>query len=197
MGGVEGKLLTAMSFRSFILSHLSEQWYAASKYMTSLESGPPRLETVQARLGQCLYLLSTSRANECWYSFGTALQLVTALGLHRKFPGRLPKCGNTYLDRELRKRLLWSAYMLDRYLSVMFGRPRLLHDEDIDQDLPDEINDEDMLQEDPERRTGSADCMMIASILHFKCVQSSCLFADTDSTDLVAFWAISLDSSTR
>ncbi|GLA38163.1 hypothetical protein AnigIFM63309_005169 [Aspergillus niger] len=146
----------------------SEQWYAASKYMTSLESGPPRLETVQARLGQCLYLLSTSRANECWYSFGTALQLVTALGLHRKFPGRLPKCGNTYLDRELRKRLLWSAYMLDRYLSVMFGRPRLLHDEDIDQDLPDEINDEDMLQEDPERRTGSADCMMIASILHFK-----------------------------
>lgn len=87
--------------------------------------------------------------------------------------------------------------MLDRYLSVMFGRPRLLHDEDIDQDLPDEINDEDMLQEDPERRTGSADCMMIASILHFKCVQSSCLFADTDSTGLVAFWATSLDSSTQ
>ncbi|PWY74964.1 fungal-specific transcription factor domain protein [Aspergillus eucalypticola CBS 122712] len=146
----------------------SEQWYAASKYMSSLESGPPRLETVQARLGQCLYLLSTSRANECWYSFGTALQLVTALGLHRKFPDRLPKGGNTYMERELRKRILWSAYMLDRYLSVMFGRPRLLHDEDIDQDLPDEINDEDMLQEDPERRTGSADCMMIASILHFK-----------------------------
>ncbi|PYI05407.1 fungal-specific transcription factor domain protein [Aspergillus sclerotiicarbonarius CBS 121057] len=146
----------------------SEQWYAASKYMTSLESGPPRLETVQARLGQCLYLLSTSRANECWYSFGTALQLVTALGLHRKFPGKLPRGGNTYLERELRKRILWSAYMLDRYLSVMFGRPRLLHDEDIDQDLPDEVNDEDMLQEDPAQRTGSADCMMIASILHFK-----------------------------
>ncbi|RAK96091.1 Zn(II)2Cys6 transcription factor [Aspergillus ibericus CBS 121593] len=146
----------------------SEQWYAASKYMTSLESGPPRLETVQARLGQCLYLLSTSRANECWYSFGTALQLVTALGLHRKFPGKRPKGGNTYLERELRKRILWSAYMLDRYLSVMFGRPRLLHDEDIDQDLPDEVNDEDMLQDDPAQRTGSADCMMIASILHFK-----------------------------
>ncbi|PYH89801.1 hypothetical protein BO71DRAFT_453204 [Aspergillus ellipticus CBS 707.79] len=146
----------------------SEQWYAASKYMTSLESGPPRLETVQARLGQCLYLLSTSRANECWYAFGTALQLVTAMGLHRRCPGKRPKGGNTYLDRELRKRILWSAYMLDRYLSVMFGRPRLLHDEDIDQDLPEEVNDEDMLQDDPARRTGSADCMMIASILHFK-----------------------------
>ncbi|PWY78194.1 hypothetical protein BO70DRAFT_294181 [Aspergillus heteromorphus CBS 117.55] len=149
-------------------SHPSEQWYAASKYMTSLESGPPRLESVQARLGQCLYLLATSRANECWYSFGTALQLVTAMGLHRKCPGKRLKGGNTYLDRELRKRILWSAYMLDRYLSIMFGRPRLLHDEDIDQHLPEEVNDEDMLQDDPARRSGSADCMMIASILHFK-----------------------------
>ncbi|KAL4895443.1 fungal-specific transcription factor domain-containing protein [Aspergillus ambiguus] len=147
----------------------SERWYAASKHMSSLESGPPRLETVQARLGQCLYLLSSSRANECWYAFGTALQLVTALGLHRKCPAKVSKNGNhSYLERELRKRIFWSAYTLDKYLSVMFGRPRLLHDEDTDQELPDEMNDDDMLEEDPKRRTGSADCMMIASVLHFR-----------------------------
>ncbi|KAF9889249.1 hypothetical protein FE257_007562 [Aspergillus nanangensis] len=146
----------------------SERWYAASKYMSSLESGPPRLETVQARLGQCLYLLSSSRANECWYAFGTALQLVTALGLHRKCPAKVSKTGTTYLERELRKRIFWSAYTLDKYLSVMFGRPRLLHDEDTDQELPDEMNDEDMLEEDPQRRTGTADCMMIASVLHYR-----------------------------
>jgi hypothetical protein len=34
------------------------------------------------------------------------------------------------------------VYILDKYLSIMFGRPRLLHDEDIDQELPDETNDE-------------------------------------------------------
>ncbi|EAW06691.1 Zn(II)2Cys6 transcription factor [Aspergillus clavatus NRRL 1] len=154
--------------RSAELCNGSERWYAASKYIASLESGPPRLETVQARLGQCLYLLSSSRANECWYTFGTALQLVTALGLHRKWPAKMPKHGNSYLEQQLRKRILWSAYTLDKYLSVMFGRPRLLHDEDIDQELPDEINDEDMLQEDSQRRTGSPDCMMIASILHYR-----------------------------
>ncbi|OJJ30359.1 hypothetical protein ASPWEDRAFT_45913 [Aspergillus wentii DTO 134E9] len=146
----------------------SERWYAASKYMSSMESGPPRLETIQARLGQCLYLLSSSRANECWYSYGTALQLVTALGLHRRCLAKLSKNGNSYLEQELRKRIFWSAYTLDKYLSVMFGRPRLLHDEDIDQGLPDEMNDEDMLQEDPARRTGSLDSMMIASVLHYK-----------------------------
>lgn len=136
--------------------------------MSSMEPGPPRLETVQARLGQCLYLLSSSRANECWYAFGTALQLVTALGLHRKLPSKMSKIGNSYLEQELRKRVFWSAYTLDKYLSVMFGRPRLLHDEDIDQVLPDEMNDEDMLEEDPAKRTGSADGMMIASVLHYK-----------------------------
>lgn len=146
----------------------SELWHAASKYMSSVESGPPRLETIQARLGQCLYLLSSSRANECWYAFGTALQLVTALGLHRKLPAKLPRNGNTYLEQELRKRIFWSAYTLDKYLSVMFGRPRLLHDEDIDQELPEEMNDDDAMQEDPVKRTGSEDCMMVASVLHYK-----------------------------
>lgn len=52
----------------------------------------------------------------------------------------------------------------------MFGRPRLLHDEDIDQELPDEANDEDLLEEDPTHRTGSTDSMMIASVLHYRWV---------------------------
>ncbi|KAK9850500.1 hypothetical protein MYU51_011959 [Penicillium brevicompactum] len=146
----------------------SELWFAASKYMSSLEVGPPRLETIQARLCQCLYLLSSSRANECWYSFGTTTQLVTALGLHRRLSGKLSKNGGSCLELELRRRIFWSVYTLDKYLSIMFGRPRLLHDEDIDQDLPDEMNDDDLLEEDPTRRTGSTDSMMIASVLHYR-----------------------------
>lgn len=150
----------------------SERWFAASKYMASLESGPPRLETIQVRLIQCLYLLSSSRANECWYSFGTALQVVTALGLHREWPVQRSKNACTCLELELRKRIFWSVYTLDKYLSIMFGRPRLLHDEDIDQQFPDEMNDEDLLEEDPTRRTGSTDSMMIASVLHYRYVSS-------------------------
>ncbi|KAJ5669477.1 hypothetical protein N7462_010547 [Penicillium macrosclerotiorum] len=146
----------------------NERWYAASKYMSSLESGPPRLETIQARLIQCLFLLSSSRANECWYSFGTALQVVTALGLHRKCPVNLSKNGCSYFELEMRKRIFWSVYTLDKYLSIIFGRPRLLHDEDIDQELPDEMNDNDLLEDDPARRTGSTDSMMIASVLHYR-----------------------------
>lgn len=101
------------------LIHSSERWFAATKYMSSLESGPPRLETIQARLIRCLYLLSSSRANECWYLFGTALQVVTALGLHRKFPVELSKDGCSYFELELRKRIFWSVYTLDKYLTAL------------------------------------------------------------------------------
>ncbi|KAJ5129743.1 uncharacterized protein N7515_005782 [Penicillium bovifimosum] len=146
----------------------SERWYAASKHISSLESGPPRLETIQVRLGQCLYLLGSSRANECWYSFGMTVQIVTALGLHRKLPAKLAKTRCSYLELEFRRRIFWSVYTLDKYLSIMFGRPQLLHDEDIDQELPGETSDEDLLEHDPMRRTGSTDNMMIASVLHHR-----------------------------
>ncbi|KAL2870950.1 putative NRPS-like enzyme [Aspergillus lucknowensis] len=163
-----GPLVARTAIILMIFAVSTERWYMASKKVLSLEFGPPRLETVQARLGQCLYLLSSSRANECWYTFGTAVQLVTAIGLHRKCAAKLSKNGISYLERELRKRILWSAYTLDKYLNVIFGRPRLLHDGDIDQELPDEVNDEDILQDDPAMRLGTADSMMIASVLHFR-----------------------------
>ncbi|KAH8704891.1 hypothetical protein BGW36DRAFT_284750 [Talaromyces proteolyticus] len=150
------------------LQYYSERWYTAARHMMSIETGPPALETIQVRLGLCLFLLSSSRANQCWYMFGTTMQLVTALGLHRRQLSKTSLGGHAYVEQELRKRIFWSAYTLDKYLSVMFGRPRLLDDEDIDQDLPDEVNDEDMFLEAPPKSHDAADCMMTASILHFR-----------------------------
>ena len=140
----------------------SERWFSAAKYFMTLESGPPCLETIQVRLIQCLYLLSSSRANECWYTFGTALQVTTALGLHRKIPGKRVRNTESPLVMEMRKRVFWSVYTLDKYLSIMFGRPRLLHDEEIDQELPCAMG---VLEESPPGTTGD---MMVASVLHFR-----------------------------
>ncbi|KAJ5272677.1 hypothetical protein N7478_007802 [Penicillium angulare] len=146
-----------------------KQMYENNISTTNLPTGNMVARTsIVLMLFACLYLLSSSRANECWYSFGTALQVVTALGLHRKWPAKSSKNRCSYLELELRKRIFWSVYTLDKYLSIMFGRPRLLHDEDIDQELPDEMNDEDLLEEDKSRRTGSTDGMMIASVLHYR-----------------------------
>lgn len=142
-----------------------------AKQLALLEVGPPRLESIQARLNICLYLLASSRASECWFSFGLTVQLILALGVHRATP--VPPDRNqgiSYLEQELRKRVCWSAYTLDRYLSVILGRPQLFHEEDMDQDLPDEVSDGDLLLDDPLLRSRRPDAVMVTSVLHYRLV---------------------------
>ncbi|GES60707.1 hypothetical protein ATEIFO6365_0006016800 [Aspergillus terreus] len=147
----------------------SERWFIMAKHLAFLETGPPRLESIQARLNICLYLLASSRASECWFSFGLIVQLMLALGLHRAAPVPPDRDqGVAYLEQELRKRVCWSAYTLDRYISVIFGRPQLFHEEDMDQDLPDEVSDGDLLLDDPLLRSGRPDAVMITSVLHYR-----------------------------
>lgn len=143
-----------------------------AKHFAFLEVGPPRLESIQARLNICLYLLASSRASECWFSFGLTVQLILALGLHRAASFSQDRNqGVSYLEQELRKRVCWSAYTLDRYLSVILGRPQLFHEEDMDQDLPDEVSDGDLLLDDPLLRSRRPDAVMATSVLHFRLVR--------------------------
>lgn len=37
------------------------------------------------------------------------------------------------VEEESRKRVFWCAYSLDNYLSSALGRPKIFHDDDIDQ----------------------------------------------------------------
>jgi hypothetical protein len=129
----------------------SDQLFCVCTQLTDAEVGSPSLHSAQARIIQCLYLLTTSRMNRAWYTFGNALQLISALGLHRKTtrqrhlaPGPID-----YLQSQLRMRTFWTAYILDKYLGVIFGRPRHYHDEDIDQDLPDRLEDKDITPQGP------------------------------------------------
>ncbi|KAJ5001169.1 hypothetical protein K4K48_001697 [Colletotrichum sp. SAR 10_66] len=68
-----------------------------------------------------------------------------ALGIHRK--SRLeakPTDLANHIDLECRKRTFWCAYNLNTYLSAALGRPMTFHDEDIDQELPLCIDDEQL-----------------------------------------------------
>jgi hypothetical protein len=133
--------------------HLNNVEYRSAPYFdkaTSIleaEPGPPQVESVQARLAMCLYLLSTFRINECWYRFGMTTLIIMAMGLHRKTENSKTENSKKIglVEQECRKRAFWSAYILDRYLSVMKGRPRIFRDEDIDQEYPVNVDDDDMV----------------------------------------------------
>ena len=127
-----------------------------------------RLESVQARLAQCIYLLGSSRINQAWYTFGTASQMVLALGIHRKrFSQSLGSTSNL-VEVEMRKRVFWSAYTLDKYLSVILGRPRVFRDEDIDQHFPERVNDADLTANASKPKAAQSLCVSDGPVLHAK-----------------------------
>ncbi|KAB2569200.1 putative transcriptional regulatory protein [Lasiodiplodia theobromae] len=114
--------------------------------------------------------------NQAWYVFGNAVQIISALGLHRK-AGRKRNGAPTknqssdYIKDQCRKRTFWVAYIIDKYLSVVLGRPRHYHDDDIDQDFPDLVNDADMTPQGRSTSDPLEDCHVEALILHAKLAQ--------------------------
>ncbi|KAG0652582.1 transcriptional regulatory [Hyphodiscus hymeniophilus] len=121
----------------------SMRYFLSADYQLQHEMGQIRLTSIQARLMQCMYLLSRSRINQCWSTFGVVVNMITALGLNRKHAYAVGKDRNV-VYMECQKRAFWSAYTLDKYLSNCLGRPQMLHDEDIDQDLPLSVSDGDL-----------------------------------------------------
>ncbi|GKZ33611.1 hypothetical protein AbraIFM66950_003519 [Aspergillus brasiliensis] len=140
-------------------------YFAASEQQLSAETGPVRITSVQARLAQCFYLLSQSRINHCWSLFGTTARLAMTIGLHR---ARRRENGTRvdHIEAECRKRVFWCAYSLDNYLSAALGRPRIFHDDDIDQDFPTVADDSQILRDQIIGPVSTSQSIMLAPLYH-------------------------------
>ncbi|OHE91839.1 fungal specific transcription factor domain-containing protein [Colletotrichum orchidophilum] len=149
----------------------SDALFCQALSLTDMEIGLPKLESSQARLLQVLYLLQSSRMNQAWYVFGSILPIISALGLHRKSGRNRGSSDKDYILSQCRKRTFWVAYTIDKYLSVVFGRPRMYRDDDIDQDFPDCVNDEDMTPQGRSSDEPEMDCHVESLIFHAKLAQ--------------------------
>lgn len=139
--------------------------FQAAQSALAMETGKVRLESVQARLAMCLYLLHTSRPNQAWYTFGTTVQLIMALGMHR---ARDPSMQMDAITTECRKRAFWAAFTLDTYLSVILGRPPLIHNDDVDQHFPEPVDDEAISAAGVRHDSSRKDQVIQASTWHAK-----------------------------
>jgi hypothetical protein len=122
----------------------SEMYYQKAEDLLSQETGPPRLESVQARFAAVQYLLSSSRPNKALFTFGTMITLMQTLGIHRKQSERAGDSEVGSVIVEMRRRLFWCAFTLDKYLSIVMGRSPFLHVDFTNQTLPMVVNDEDL-----------------------------------------------------
>jgi hypothetical protein len=85
--------------------------------------------TIQALLAAQVYCVSTLALRTASSIGGLLCKLLFHAGLHR-CPYRYPQLSNE--DRDLRKRILWSAYAIDRYLCQALGIPVSISDAEID-----------------------------------------------------------------
>ncbi|OQD70950.1 hypothetical protein PENPOL_c001G04695 [Penicillium polonicum] len=92
------------------------------------------LQRVQALLLIALYLLRTpSNVSNLgsWHIIGLAIRHAVEMGLHRNFRDSRVRQLNKD-DLNLRNRVFWSAYILDRAVSLTLGRPFALAEHEID-----------------------------------------------------------------
>lgn len=95
------------------------------------------LPHIQAVVFMIFFLQSTARLSQCYAYVGIALRSACRMGLHRSAVGKFNP-----IESETRKRLFWTIHNMDAYVGLMIGLPLTLREDDIDQDLPAEVDDE-------------------------------------------------------
>lgn len=91
------------------------------------------IASLQALLAVQVYLVATMSLRLASTFGGCVLRCMMHAGLHR-CPFRYTQLSSH--DRQLRKRIFWCAYAIDRYLSQALGLPLGIQDSDIDVCLP-------------------------------------------------------------
>ncbi|KAH6681977.1 fungal-specific transcription factor domain-containing protein [Halenospora varia] len=93
--------------------------------------------SLQAIIFMILFLQSTANLSTCYSYIGIALRSGLRIGLHRNLAGNFNP-----IEREVRRRLFWIIRKMDTYVSALLGFPQMLSSDDIDQELPAEVDDE-------------------------------------------------------
>ncbi|KAL9100115.1 MAG: hypothetical protein Q9163_004476 [Psora crenata] len=85
--------------------------------------------------------------------------------LHRAIP-------NTFhpIEQETRKRIFWCIRKLDTYVGALLGLPKMLSDDDIDQDQPEEVDDEYITAEEMRPMPSGRPSLMTAFNAHTRLV---------------------------
>jgi hypothetical protein len=95
------------------------------------------VRTVQILILLAIYSLRAPQGPGAWTSIGFAMRTCIDLGMHRR---RIPR-PNSLLDNEMKKRIFWTCYCLDRQVSIILGRPFAISDREIDVELPLDVDE--------------------------------------------------------
>ncbi|KAK9238925.1 fungal-specific transcription factor domain-containing protein [Lipomyces kononenkoae] len=111
---------------------IAGRWhYRRCQTLLAAELESPTISTLQCHILCSIYLCCGSFQNMADNACGLAVRTAYMLGLHLEPPQGMPRP-----ERELRKRLWWTLYVLETKISMKLGRPFLLHDSSTTCSLP-------------------------------------------------------------
>ncbi|KAI6782178.1 uncharacterized protein J7T54_002415 [Emericellopsis cladophorae] len=96
----------------------------------------PNVEAIETRLILAFFSLALNRRYSAYWISGTSMRMAIVIGLHLHIP---PSQIGDAAVCEHRKRVFWSAYIIDRMWASMLGHPPAVQDEDIDVGLPSDV----------------------------------------------------------
>ncbi|ETN41298.1 uncharacterized protein HMPREF1541_03233 [Cyphellophora europaea CBS 101466] len=148
----------------------AESLYAAADLCLDQALTADGVQPIQAILCCAMYSMRSSSGVSVWTLSGIALRQCTELGLNKKLVWA-DECLDL-LQQEMRKRVFWVSYNLDRISAVSLGRPVGIADDDIDVEFPSDINDEhvtaDQLLAEPRTHHRDPSTTMSAAVHHLR-----------------------------
>ncbi|KAH6888415.1 fungal-specific transcription factor domain-containing protein [Thelonectria olida] len=124
---------------------LHANYFQRSILLTDLNKLEASAVQVSALLVQCFYLLATSKTDRCWITLGVAIRLAQALGMHMDYIDAKPKPWGYPLPQpqrsEIRRRVWYSLFVLDRLVALQLGRPPAISDGGFSVSLPSNLDD--------------------------------------------------------
>ncbi|KAJ1028516.1 hypothetical protein NDA16_001682 [Ustilago loliicola] len=140
------------------LRRLGHQYWAEAQALFPVLFRFSDIDKLRATLLQLQYALLVPTSGSVWELSGAAIRLVTELNLHvdREYDSAA-NAPFTHETIDLRRRLFWTTYCLDRSLAVALARPPGLSDAWIHVQLPSLVSDSDLLRSDRDSSSSTHD----------------------------------------
>lgn len=101
--------------------------------------------SIQTIVMMIMYLQCSARLSTCYSYIGIALRSAIKEGLHRNLSiFQNSKRELDPIEVDTRKRLFYTIYKMDIYINSLLGLPRSLSEDEFDQELPEELDDENV-----------------------------------------------------
>lgn len=121
-----GCLWTPDADQSIKTQRAVQIYSAARRRLDRMQIFPPRLIIFQSYLLMVRLQLGLAHYQTAWLSFSRAARYAQLLGLHRAST-------ESPSAEQLRRRCFWSAFQMDRHLSLVLGLPVIFNESDITQ----------------------------------------------------------------